>query len=380
MADEVLELVENLIEKVDGYKEKQQELISEVQEDLTKKGATIKQILDEVDQIKARGGRMQFKAGNDVEHTVDILKEAFKEHYDKIKAQADETDAVSIKFRTKNVGTMTASANLTGSVQASYASAPAVRNRQKFHFRDLVQVIPSATGFWKFYRQNKPVGEGSFDTQSTHGNTKSQLDYDFTEVSITVDFIAGFVRIAKQMLQDLPFMQSFVANELIEDYLRAEDLKFFGDLYSSATGVTSNVTSTVTVEKIIKVIANLSEDDYDPNAIVITNAGWAKLLLTKPVDYSLPGGNAITIDANGNVMICGVPVLKTKESYIGPNMMLIGDFSKAAIIQAEGLNVKFYEQDSDNVQRNLVTTVCESRCALAKLRLDSFTYISQGLT
>lgn len=353
--------------------------VVEINNDIAAKGATVKQLQDEMQEFKAKRGRVYTPDGQEEVSTMQLLKDGFKENFDKIKEQANEPKAEH-KFKIKNVGNMTAANNLTGSVVATYASQPALRGRQKVHFRDLVNVIPSATGLWKFYRQNTPVGEGSFDFQTTHAGVKNQLDYDFTEVTVTVDYLAGFVRIAKQMLQDLPFMQTFVSNELVEDYLRTEDLKFFMQIAGAATGNISNVTSTVTVEKIIQAIANLGDSDYDPNGIVVTNQVWAKILLTKPNDYSLPAGNAVTVAANGDVSVLGIPVIKVKDTYIGANRVLIGDWTKAAIIQTEGLNVNMYEQDSDNVQRNLITVKAEARVALAQLRLDAFSYFGAGNT
>lgn len=349
--------------------------VEKINTEVAAKGATLKQMQDELTEIKASKGRKFTGDGEDVESTRKLLKDAFAENFEHIKAQANEPQA-SHKFKVKAVGNMTAAANLTGSVQATYAPQPALRGRRKLHIRDLLNVIPSATGLWKFYRQNIPAGEGSFDFQTTHGNVKEQLDYDFTEVTVTVDYLAGFVRIAKQMLQDLPFMQSFVSNELVEDYLRTEDNKFFGALYSAATGTAG--TSTVTVEKVIEAIANLEDRDYDVNGIVVTNQVWAKILKTKPNDYSIPGG--VTITPNGDVAIVGVPLFKTNASNIGNDRILLGDWTKAAIIQTEGLNVNMYEQDSDNVQRNLITVKAEARVALATLRTDAFTWMTAGAT
>jgi hypothetical protein len=380
-ANEKVEAVskERKEEAENWFKELNQK-VEEINTTIAEKGATVKQMQEELTEIKAKRGRISSVDGQQVESTVKMLADAFEKEFAVIKEQSNEPKAEH-KFKIKDAGNMTAAANLTGNVVASYASQPAIRSRQKLHIRDLLNVIPSATGLWKFYRQNKPVGEGSFASQTTHGALKSQLDYDMTEVNVTVDYLAGFVRIAKQMLQDLPFMQSYVSNELVEDYLRAEDLKFFGALYSAATGSTAGVVSTVTVEKIIQGIAALSEDDYDVNGIVTTNALWAKIILTKPNDYSLPGGgNAVTITPNGDVMILGIPLFKTKASYIGTDKVLMGDWNKAAIIQTEGLNVNMYEQDSDNVQRNLVTVKAEARVALATLRTDAFSYFSGGTT
>src|SRR5690606_17621637 len=136
-----------------------------------------------------------------------------------------------------------------------------------------------------------------------HGAPKNQLDYDFTEVSITVDYLAGFVRIAKQMLQDLPFMQNYVNNELIEDYLRKEDNEFFGDLYSAATGSTTTSGANA-AEKIIDIVAAVEENDYEVNGILVSGAVWASILKTdlgSGAGYGIPGG--ITISPSGDVMM-----------------------------------------------------------------------------
>ena len=355
------------------------EMVEKANTEIAAKGATVNQLLEEIEEFKKKKGRFTVEAAEDGQSTVSLLKEAWKANAAQLEVQAKKPKS-SMEFEMKDAGTMTASANLTGNVVASYAAQPAARGRRKLHIRDLLDVIPSGTGVWKFYRQNVPAGEGSFQSQTTHGALKSQLDYDMTEVTITVDFLAGFVRIAKQMLADLPFMQSFVSNELVEDYLRAEDNKFFGQIYSGATGNASSSSSTVSVEKVIDYIASLGESDYEANGAVVTHAVWAKILKTKPADYSLPAGNAVTIDANGNVTIVGVPILRTNEANIGNNRILIGDWTKAKIIQSEGLSVNIYEQDSDNVQRNLVTIKAEARVALALLRPDAFIWGTAGTT
>jgi hypothetical protein len=52
----------------------------------------------------------------------------------------------------------------------------------------------------------------------------------------------------------------------------------------------------------------------------------------------------------------------------------VGDWSRAKIIQASALSINFYEQDSDNVQKNLTTVRAEADVQLAVLRPDAFLY------
>lgn len=392
MADET-KMIQTLIEqngvKMDQFISKQtatidelkkvqdsldQKFVNEVKtlnEDLAKKNATLEEIQKEVAELKAARGRFKGVEGASEASTLEIIREGMAKNFDEIKSVSKSRP---VRFESKSVGNMTTSANLTGAVVNSYMLQPAIRGRRKVHFQDLVETISSATGLWSFYRQNAPAGEGSFGFQNTHGNAKAQLDYDLTKVDVTCEYLAGFVRFAKQMATDLPFLQSFIANELLEDYKRQESFEYFGTLRSSATG-SSTTSASVYAEKIIDWIANLMDADWDPNGIVTTAAQWANLLKTKPNDYSVPG--VVQISPMGDILICGVPVYVANSLYLGstPNKTIVGDWSKAKIVQVEGLNTQFFEQDSDNVQKNLITARTERRVGLAILQPSAFVYL-----
>jgi len=342
--------------------------VAKLNADGVTKGATIEQILEDVKEVKAKSNRIITTQENRVKSVQEEIAIGFKASFDDVKKGKFKFD-----IDQKAAGTMTAANNLTGDVVVSYNLVPAVRGRQAVHMRDLVSTIPSATGLWQFYRQNTPPGEGSIDFQTTHGNAKNQLDYDLTAVNVTAEFLAGYSRIARQMLQDLPFMQTFVNNELVEDYMRTESFKFFNELAGGGGATGSSTTgSSVTVEKIIDYMTNLMQNNYQPNAIVARPAVWGTVLKTKPADYSIPGG--VSISPNGDVLILGIPFVACTTNALPDNKILVGDWSKAAIIQTEGLSVGMFEQDQDNVIKNLITTRIESRVGFAILRPDAFVY------
>lgn len=351
--------------ELEAIQTKHADEVKAINEDRAKQGATLEEIRKEVLELKAKGGRK--KGQQELEKkAAEIIADAFEEHYTEIK---EIRKGAGVKLEIKAVSNMTAATNLTGNVVATYDLTPAVRGRRKVNFRDLVPVINSATGTWKFYRENIPVGDGSLGVQLVHGSPKNQLDYNLSEVIVTADYLAGFVRFAKQMAQDLPFLQNFIANELVEDYKRTESGTFLPSLCAAAAG-SATTSASVLAEQYIDWIANLMANDYSPNAIITTALNWGTILKTKPLDYSVPGGVQITPD--GTVMFVGIPLLAQNNMAAGQT--LIGDFTKAAIIQTEGLSVNFYEQDSDNVQRNLITAKVEARVGLAILRPDAFVY------
>lgn len=345
------------------------DLEKQVNEDMAKKGATLEEIGKELKELKAAKGR--FKGGTEYEKkSSDFIAEAFKEHFDQIGAISKNKP---VQFELKAVGNMTTAASLTGNAVATYDLTPQVRGFRKVNIRDLVPVINSATGTWKFYQEN--VGQpadGSFTQQLTHGAAKSQVDYTLTEKTVNAEYFAAYVRFAKQMATDLPFLQTYVAQALMEDFRRGESALYFGTLTAGATGDTtaSGITTTLIAELYIQWIANLMANDYAASAIVTSATNWGKVLRTKPNDYSIPGG--ITIDTNGIVRFAGIPLIV--QNNIAANKSLIGDFSRAAIVQTEGVSLEFFEQDQDNVIKNLITARCEARTGFAILRPDAFIY------
>lgn len=391
MSDKVLELLDSIDKKVDDGKKTTTELksvfetrldeanklakaendkleakVAALNEELGKKGASLELIMKEVDDLKAGAGR--FRGGEQVgeKKAAVIIAEAFEEHFAELKGVRKGAGA---KLELKAAGTMTAAANLTGNVIATYDNQVAVRGRRRINVRDIIPVINSSTGRWIFYRQNTPVGEGSIGFQSAPGATKPQLDYDLTEVPVNATFMAGWVLIERSMMQDLPFLQNFVANELVEDFKRAESQAYFTQLAAGAAG-DGTTGSTVYAEKLIDWIATLMGNDWYANAIITTPANWASVLKTKPNDYSVPGG--VQISADGTVLFCGIPLIA--QNNIAAGKTLIGDFTQAAILQAEGMSVDFFEQDGTNVRQNLVTARIEARTALAYRRPDAFIY------
>jgi HK97 family phage major capsid protein len=357
----IKEYKEQLVNEVKGIDQKTADRISELNEDAKKKGETLAELSEKVNQVIANAGKL--KAEGEAKKTfTEQFSQALAEKFEDI---SKVSKGKSVKFEIKAVGDMTAAANLTGNAVATYSLTPSLRGRRKVFFRDIpgVSVVPSATGIWKYYLNNTPAGEGSFGAQ-TIGSAKAQIDYDFTETTVTVSTLAGFTRIAKQMMRDLPFMQGFLPGELQEDYLRSESNTFINSLMAGTSSYTT--TATVYAEKCIEWIAAVMARDYDPSAIVTTAANWATLLTTKPADYSIPGG--VTISATGDVQIAGVPVVVSNNMTTGKTF--VGDFSKVKIIQSTPLAVEFFEQDADNVTKNLVTVRAEADVALAVLRSD----------
>ncbi len=217
--------------------------VEEINEQIAKNNKTIAEAREEVLSAKAAFGKISAAEDKKVaqsynEHISEIksaIGDAIVKGYSSIK-EAARTNGKGFNFELdlKAVGVMTEGANLTGNPYTSYINSPALRSFVNPHLRSVFNIIPVSTGSVSFPKGNTPVGEGSFGKQ-TEGSAKAQLDYDVTVVNKVLQFIAGYVKVSRQMVDDLPFLNSYLQQSLIEDFQRAEDTYYLNDLASGAT-------------------------------------------------------------------------------------------------------------------------------------------------
>lgn len=348
---------------------------------LGEKGATLKQIQDEVNELKAKGGHLKVVTPENKMSVKELFLKEFEAAAETAVKQyrADIHNNVNSALpfmKTKAVGTMTIASNITG---ASISAIPtwdnnfAVRGRQLVHFRDLVRTIDTATGLYIFLRQNIPAGEGSVAATTAPGATKSKRDYDNTMVTVTSKYRAGTVDVASEMIQDIPGLSQYITEELTEDYLQTESFDFFSSLIAAATGSSAlTVATTVGAERIVRYVANLESNNYQPDTIVVRPQVWAGLLNTKPQDYSTPGGFLVL--PSGEILFAGLRLTKCTSNALADDKVLVGDFRKALITQkaGEGFNVRMFNTHDQAVYANLITFRGEARAEVAILRPDAF--------
>jgi HK97 family phage major capsid protein len=350
--------------------------IEQINEQLVKNNQSLEEARKEALEAKAALGKINAKTESKVatsyaEHINAIKAEianGVEKGYSQIKEAARTNGkGFSYELDMKAVGTMTIANNLTGSVYTSYVDNPALRSFVNPHLRSVFNIIPVSTGSVSFPRGNTPTGEGSFGKQ-VEGNDKPMVDYDVTVVNTALSFIAGYARVSRQMIDDLPFLQAYLQQSLIEDFQKAEDTYYLNAIAASATAGSSSGANTA--EKFIDYLAQLGAANWTANIALTTHAGWAGLLKTKPSDYSVPGG--MVIDQNGNVRIAGVPVIP--HSLVTASKIYVMDTTKFAIAQQSGLAVRSSEFDQDNFIKNLITFRCEARCELLQFQPGAAVY------
>lgn len=370
----IQDLGENVKSQIDGVKTEAakaaaqlNEDVKKVNEDLAAKGATIGQIQKEVKELSAKAGRIGSNSQK-VKSLKAIVAEMIGEKGEKFAADAKKDGG--IQMSTKTVGDMT-SANLTGDTYQTYLDwRPGMRPMGQTRFRDFVRVIPSATDYVQHPRDTG--GEGGMARQAAEGDTKSQVDRDFAMVDVTLKPIAGYATVSRQSLRNIPFLQEYLPQSMLEDLLDKEDELFTADLVAAATGSTTAASSNNELEKIVSYITNLRKSKFSPNAIAIDPDMWQNIILTQTTGggYNLP--NVVAVDASGVIRILGRPVFEV--NWLTGGKVIVGDWSKTAIIESEGLVMRQSDSHASQFTSNEITYLLERTENIAIFRTDAFVY------
>lgn len=271
-----------------------------------------------------------------------------------------------------NVSVANAGAYFT-TVQPGIRTLP----NRKVHMRQLIP-LGSMSGSTLTYMREIAGGEGTPQPWAENSGAKQQIDMNFEEVTVDAEYIAGYVRVSRKMLDDMAAFRSYLQMRLMEMYWNAEDNQILNGtgVGSQITGLLTvaqqnTVTTGINVERLIKGIALLESTNYTATGIITHPVAYYDIAINKSTgsgEYDLP---SIVVIQNGQVYVAGVPMYKT--TAIAYNKYLIGDFAMGCqFFIREQPVVEFFEQDQDNVIKNLFTVRVEGRAALAIYRTEAF--------
>lgn len=394
---EVKEAVEQLDEKIKAYKteldkkfvkevadlkeaaekEKKEltEKVKKLNDEVIEKGGTIEDIQNEVKSLKAKGGRFYGGAAK-FEGLRQTIANGIAEAIGERKADIEQSMSGQL-MKPVDIKTVAniASANLTVDNFISYLDwRPGMEPTGQFHFRNLVRTIISETDFVQFPRANTPIGEGSFGRQ-TEAATKAQIDRDYTMVALTLKPMAAFAVASRQSLRNILFLQSWLPESMMNQLEESEDTDFGNALVAAATGSTSTTGFTGTpnvADKLVIYIKNCIAAKYNPTAIACDPAVWANLILLRPgtAGETYSGPPVVSVDQNGVTRVIGRPIYPV--NWLTGNRVLVGDFSKAAIVQSEGLRLRQSDSHSSIFTSNEIAFLLERTENLAIFRPDAF--------
>jgi hypothetical protein len=238
--------------------------------------------------------------------------------------------------------------------------------------RDLLDVVPlTGTNAVEYVTE---VWTNNVDYQATEGTRKAQSGVAYTDKTAPVRTIAHFVKVSRQMLNDVPFVQTSIDQRLVYQVLYKEDKEIlYGDNSAGhLNGIKNQATAyvappaiatavTTQIDAVLAAMTQCANNGYVPTAIVLNPTDWAGMNLAKTTygSYILEGPMAMA-----NRTLWGLPVM------VSFNMVsldfLVGAFpGNGAIFDREAAVVEISFENEDDFVNNLATIRCEERVALA---------------
>lgn len=209
---------------------------------------------------------------------------------------------------------------------------------------------------------------------TAEGAVKPESVITFTSKTWNVATIPTFLKASKQVLDDSAALETYLNNRLGYAVAQKYDYELIngdgtGTNISGMADTGNNTAFTPTsgenaLDSVNRAIQSVYTADYIPTGIVMNPADWFSIERLK-VQAGTDDRYIIGDPANAMMpRLWGLPVVITNNITSGK--FFVADFQRAyGIFDRQGLTVQMFEQDEDNVQRNLFTIRAELRGTLA---------------
>ena len=364
------EIIKALGEKIDAMKNetvtKAQllEVMGEVTA-LKTKGEDVAALKENVTELALKVLELETK-GSSSSDVPETLGKLLAEKSEDLKAMKEKSGA-SVQIVMKVAGTMALGTNVTGQIpQAERESGITRIVRRNPFILELVNVGTIMSNVWEWVEQKNADGGAGMTAE---GAAKSLADFDLVVASANVKKVTAYIKVTKEMLDDVALMRSEIDQELTELInLKIDDQLLNGTgLTVNLTGINTNATAwaagafaltipTPNVFDVIRTAINqVRVNLFEPNYIVMHPTDVTKMDLAKASDghYVLP-----PFISNDGTTVSGIRVVS--NTGVTVDNFLVGDFSKAGVRFKEGLTINVgYE--NDDFTKNLVTILAEAR-------------------
>lgn len=213
------------------------------------------------------------------------------------------------------------------------------------------------------------------------GASKPESSLSFELANAPVRTIAHWLRASKQILDDVPQLETYIDTRLRYGLELAEENELLaGDgtgqhilgLIPQATAFDRGRlrVGDTRIDVVRRAMTQLRLAEYSASAIIMHPTDWEEIELTKD-----DNGDYIWANPRGLLgpTLWGLPVLDSTSLSEGE--FLVGAFNVAAQLwDREDANVEISTEDADNFTKNLVTIRAEERLALTVYRPESFVY------
>jgi len=367
----------------DGFKNLDPQILKAINDNSVELKKTVKDLEDTnktlVDAQKDQAGlieglKTQINQNRDSNLSFrEQVKNLLIENKDALKSMKEGDSKSNIRMTVKAVGDMLVSTNIVAAAQIPLAERESgitrIVQRQPF-LLELVNVGTISSNLWEWVQQANKDGAAGMTAE---GVKKNQIDFDLALASAPVRKVTAFIKVSKEMLDDVDLIESEINQELSEEIKLVIDAQVLsGDgTGQNLTGILENATafaagtfatgqanevSTPNNADALRVAINqVMINQFQPNYILMHPSDVAAMDLAKATDghYILP-----PFSTNSNTVVKGIPIVS--NTGITEGDFLVGDFTKSGVRFREGL-VFDVGYENDDFTKNFVTILAEAR-------------------
>lgn len=213
--------------------------------------------------------------------------------------------------------------------------------------------------------------------ETAEGTAKPESKMEFTEADAQVRTIAHYIRVTKQLAEDAPALAAYInsrmmygLNRRIEKQLLVGDGTgqnlsgiFTSGNYTEHGFTQSNMPEGSTVLDLIRrCAATMRKTGYTPSVVFLNPMDFDTLRGMKDSNGGYLMGSPL--QAGIDIRPWGLRVIESPEVAEG-TFMVADPQMGATIYDRTAPLIEMFEQDSDNVTKNLYTVRCECRLAFA---------------
>ena len=250
---------------------------------------------------------------------------------------------------------------------------------QRLFIRDLLAAGRTTSNSIEYVRETGFTNNANVVSENPT-NPKPESNIVFELDSAPVVTIAHWIRASKQVLADVPMLQSYIDNRLRYGLMLKEETQLLkgsgvglniNGVYTQATnyvnpGVT--VQDETSIDRLRIAMLQVVLAELDPDGIVLSPIDWTTIELLKNSQnnylFTQPQGVATPT-------LWGQPVVSTQSMDAGD--FLVGAWQQGAQLwDREDMAVTVSTEDRDNFVKNMVTILCEERVGLTVYRPEAF--------
>ena len=234
----------------------------------------------------------------------------------------------------------------------------------------LLDVIPRIQTSSNSVRYTKLTGfSNSAAVQSGEGAAKAEQTLTPETVDAPIATVAVFTKVSKQVLEDAPFLEAALNNLFRFNLLdRLEAQLIAGD------GTGFNISGLETEGKAITGSSGVAQPDQIGTAISdMQSDGYpVSYLVVNPGDFQTWRAERSSSDnlyVSGSWAQPNPPVLWNTPAVLSPSLasgkVILASNQSHAMLDRQDVAIEIFEQDQDNIQKNLLTLRAELRAGLA---------------